>query len=71
MQYILTEEEYQRLVPIDRFHSKIDIIQRTNEEILKLANYQCRSEMATPLSFVCDNCPIGRSGTDSCHEIGQ
>lgn len=71
MQYILTEEEYRKLVPVERFNQKLDMIERTNNKILELTGYECRSEKDTPLSFFCDNCPVGVFGTNSCHILGQ
>lgn len=68
MQYILTEEEYENLVPKNKYYSMIDNIEKLNSKVLQLAkNGKCDKEMG----FYCDDCPISAFGTDTCFKIRE
>ncbi|MCM1031579.1 MAG: hypothetical protein NC410_09105 [Oscillibacter sp.] len=60
MQYILTEEEYKALVPIEKLKEAENKIEILNAKVTKLTNIQCKEE------FFCDYCPIGYFGINTC-----
>ena len=68
MQYILTQEEYDNLVPkrdLDRAKEKIEIL---NEEVIKLSGFVCIYENKFPHTY-CDLCPLSSFGTGTCNKV--
>lgn len=70
MQYILTLEEYDNLVPkseLNKAKEKIDIL---NEKVLELSGFSCIYENKSVFSY-CDNCPLNsfRYGTGTCNKV--
>lgn len=64
MQYILTEEEYKSLVKVQEYWGALEMIEKLNEEVLKLKGFSCvRNEGR---GGYCDNCPIGGFGLKTC-----
>ena len=64
MQYILTEEEYKNLVKVQEYWGALEMIEKLNEEVLKLKGVSCmRGER--PFGY-CDDCPIGGFGLNTC-----
>lgn len=64
MQYILTEEEYKSLVKEHEYWGALEMIEKLNEEVLKLKGASCmRGER--PIGY-CDECPIGGFGLNTC-----
>lgn len=41
MQYILTEEEYKNLVKVQEYWGALEMIEKLNEEVLKLKGFSC------------------------------
>lgn len=68
MQYILSKEEYDSLIPkqeyIDIRNHLIDDIERLNKKVLELCGPKCT--LTSTNDFFCDNCPIGMFGTKTC-----
>lgn len=70
MQYILTLEEYDNLVPkseLNKAKEKIDIL---NEKVLELSEFSCIYENKSVFSY-CDKCPLNsfRDGTGTCNKV--
>lgn len=74
MQYILTKEEYENLVPIQELNKLrelyLDNIEKLNKKVLELSNFQCAVEYPRLCSY-CDNCPISGLGTNTCMKSKQ
>ena len=64
MQYILTEEEYKNLVKVQEYWGALEMIEKLNEEVLKLKGFSC--VMNEGRGGYCDNCPIGGFGLKTC-----
>lgn len=62
MQYLLTTEEFHSLVPKEKYKKATVKIEELNEKVLELSNYSCHQGRG----FVCDECPIGAFGTNTC-----
>lgn len=70
MQYILTLEEYDNLVPkseLTKAREKIDIL---NDKVLELSGFSCIYENKSVFSY-CDKCPLNsfRDGTGTCNKV--
>lgn len=70
MQYILTLEEYDDLVPkseLNKAKEKIDIL---NQKLLELSGFSCIYENKSVFSY-CDKCPLNsfRDGTGTCNKV--
>lgn len=70
MQYILTLEEYDNLVPkseLNKAREKIDIL---NDKVLELSGFSCIYENKSVFSY-CDKCPLNsfRDGTGTCRKV--
>ena len=63
MQYLLTEAEYQALVPADELRKARDALHEARVLILKTAKFECihtlRKGSARRVGGYCDCCPIG------------
>lgn len=57
MQYILTQEEYNNLVPKEKYYAEMDKVKELNKKVLELSNFVCVREKSRPC-FYCDGCPI-------------
>lgn len=66
MQYILTKEEYNNLVPIRKYNEERDKVERLNIRVLELSDFVCIRERPQ-LCVYCDSCPI----VDTCNQIKQ
>lgn len=64
MQYILTEEEYKNLVKVQKYWGSLEMIEKLNEEVLKLKGFSCVMNKGS--GGYCDNCPIGSFGLQTC-----
>lgn len=62
MQYLLTEDEFYNLVLKKKYMEAKEKIEQLNEKVLELSNYSCHQGRG----FVCDQCPIGAFGTNTC-----
>lgn len=61
MQYLLSKEEYENLMPREKYFEALDKINKLNGQVLKLSNFTCRTEIGTGY---CDLCPI----TETCNK---
>ena len=64
MQYILTKEEYNDLVPRSKYNEEKDKVEKLNTRILELSKFVCIKE-EPQLCVYCDNCPIVDTCTQS------
>lgn len=64
MQYILTKEEYNNLVPKEKYYAEMDKVKELNKKVLELSNFICINEKPQ-LCVYCDNCPI----VETCSEL--
>lgn len=72
MQYILTEEEYNALIPISRMEVLVNDIELLNDKVMELTEHPCGSDADyRSESFYCDDCPIGKFGTGTCTKRQQ
>lgn len=64
MQYILSEEEYNNLVPKDKYEKEREKVEKLNKEVLELFNGgRCLKDHGE----YCDRCPIsGCLGIGTC-----
>ena len=62
MQYLLTIEEFCNLVQKKKYIEAKVKIEQLNEKVLELSNYSCHQGRG----LVCDQCPIGEFGTNTC-----
>jgi hypothetical protein len=59
MQYILTKEEYDNLVPRSIYVARCDEIKELQQLVMKATDYTCRYDsQGDYVYFYCDNCPI-------------
>jgi hypothetical protein len=59
MQYILTKEEYDDLVPISIYVARCDEIKELQRLVMKATGYICRYDsQGDYVYFYCDNCPL-------------
>lgn len=61
MQYILTKEEYNDLVPRSKYDEERDKVEKLNIQVLELSEFICIKERPRPCVY-CDGCPI----VDTC-----
>ena len=61
MQYLLSKEEYENLMPREKYFEALDKINKLTEQVLKLSNFTCRTEIGF---CYCDQCPI----TETCNK---
>lgn len=72
MQYILTEEEYNALIPISRMEALVNDIELLNDKVMELTEHPCGSDSDyRGINFYCDDCPIGKFGTGTCTKRQQ
>ena len=64
MQYLLTKEEYNNLVPKERYYAEMDKVAELNKKVLELSKFTCVKETQGCFGY-CDFCPI----TKTCTEI--
>ena len=67
MQYILNKEEYENLVPKEHLYALLDEINVLNEKILEFSGRPCARD--NTIFGYCDDCPIGKLGTNTCSKI--
>lgn len=59
MQYILTKEEYDDLVPRSIYVKRCDEIKQLQQMVMKATGYICRYDESDNYEcFYCDNCPL-------------
>lgn len=59
MQYILTKQEYDDLVPRSIYVARCDEIKELQQLVMKATGYICRYDSQGAYEcFYCDNCPI-------------
>ena len=61
MQYLLSKEEYENLMPKKKYSEALDKINKLNGQVLKLSNFTCITELSIGY---CDICPI----TETCNK---
>ena len=66
MQYLLTKEEYDNLVPKAKYYDERDKVEELNAKVLELSEFVCIKEKPRLCAY-CDKCPI----VDTCTEIKQ
>lgn len=64
MQYILTKEEYDNLVPKEKYYAERDKVEKLNIQVLELSEFVCIKEKPR-LCVYCDSCPIVDTCTNS------
>ncbi len=57
MQYLLTKEEYENLVPKERYNTEKDKVEKLNKQVLELSGRSCVQETQGDFGY-CDFCPI-------------
>lgn len=62
MQYILTKEEYNNLVPKEKYYAEMDKVEELNKKVLELSKFTCIKEKPQ-LCIYCDSCPIVKTCT--------
>ena len=61
MQYILTEEEYNNLVPKSKYEERNKQIVELQQLVMKATGYICRYDsQGDYVFFYCDNCPLAQ-----------
>lgn len=72
MQYILTQEEYNNLVPKSSYDNKCEEVDKLNKLVLKVADFKCIHDRTMEDEekygfddFFCDDCPLVAVGTCS------
>lgn len=69
MQYILTQEEYNNLVPKNIYDNKCKEIEKLNRLVLKATKFKCiydrtkEENEKNGYCFYCDDCPLVAAGT--------
>lgn len=59
MQYILTKEEFDDLVPRSIYVKRCDEIKELQQLVMKATGYICRYDsQGDYVYFYCDNCPL-------------
>lgn len=66
MQYILTQEEYNNLVPKEKYYAEMDKVAELNKKVLELSKFICVKETQGCFGY-CDFCPI----TKTCTKVKQ
>ena len=61
MQYILTKQEFDDLIPVKQYEEKCHQILDLNKLVLKLSNYRCYKDSGG--YGVCDSCPLVEIGS--------
>ena len=62
MQYILTKEELNSLVPKEKYYAEVDKVEELNKKVLELSKFICIKEEPR-LCVYCDHCPIVKTCT--------
>lgn len=62
MQYLLTKEEYENLVPKEKLDAEKDKVKMLNKQVLELSGFSCVQETLRGFGY-CDFCPITRTCT--------
>ncbi len=61
MQYILTKQEYDDLVPRSIYVARCEEIKELQQLVMKATGYTCRYDsQGEYVYFYCDNCPIAQ-----------
>lgn len=72
MQYILTEQEYKALTPINKVNELEENVRLLNDKVMELTEHPCGSNADyRSITFYCDDCQIGRFGTNTCTKEQQ
>ena len=72
MQYILTEEEYRNLVPLQKYNDALDESQKLRELVLKVSKFKCIHERnRSSYDFYCDKCPLAEMSCGRCKDFSQ
>lgn len=72
MQYILTKEEYDDLVPRSIYVKRCDEIKELQELVMKATGYICRYDsQGDYVYFYCDNCPLAHFDCGKRKEFSQ
>ena len=59
MQYILTQEEYNNLVPKSKYENKCDEVKKLQQMLLKASKFKCIHERTEyNIDCYCDRCPL-------------
>lgn len=66
MQYILTQDEYNHLVPVTILMHERDKVEILNKQVLELTKYKCIYDNEKIFSY-CDDCPITKTCNKSHH----
>lgn len=68
MQYLLTKEEYDEMIPKNEHikirNSLLDTIEKANDKILEMTHFKCDKSK-------CSMCPIGLYGSNTCISIDK
>ena len=62
MQYLLTKEEYEKLVPKEKYEAEKDKVKMLNKQVLELSGRSCVQVVSRDFGY-CDFCPIIRTCT--------
>ncbi len=65
MQYILTQEEKDALVPLERLERRDKVIEIAREMILKASKFTCIHKSKDKYDNYCNDCPLGML---KCHK---
>lgn len=57
MQYILTQEEYNNLIPKEKYNTEKDKVETLNKQVLEFSGRSCVQETQGDFGY-CDFCPI-------------
>ena len=72
MQYILTKEEYDDLVPRSIYVKRCDEIKELQQMVMNATGYICRYDKQDDYEyFYCDNCPLARFNCDKRKEFSK
>ena len=66
MQYLLTKEEYNNLVPKEKYYAEMDKVAELNKKVLELSKFTCIKKEPRLCAY-CDNCPI----VETCTELKE
>lgn len=78
MQYILTEDEYRNLVPLQKYNHALEETQKLQELVLKVSKFKCIHERNNTDcdydycdDYYCDNCPLAEMNCGRCKDFSQ
>ena len=72
MQYILTEDEYRNLVPLQKYNHALEETQKLRELVLKVSKFKCIHERNnTDCDYYCDNCPLAEMSCGRSKDFSQ